>query len=205
MDLPDCYRVLGLRTGASYGEVKASYRRLARQYHPDTNPGDQQAHDKFIQINEAYQSLLEVLVRPDDDSMDSSGGDEVVPRAGTTTGKPKVTVNRKSEPNTTSPPISEIDRKLKRSSYAQLQELLREQRFPRAIALVEGLAQRLPQDVEVKQWQAIAYQRWARHLIKAGDVDKARVYLKKALKTDPHNRSLWEEVNRDFQKLEEKY
>ncbi|MCY7285838.1 MAG: J domain-containing protein, partial [Cyanobacteria bacterium CAN_BIN43] len=40
MDLADCYRLLGLRTGASYEAIKASYRRLARQYHPDANPQD---------------------------------------------------------------------------------------------------------------------------------------------------------------------
>jgi len=80
---------------------------------------------------------------------------------------------------------------------------LRERRFPQAIALAEALAARLPKDPEVRQWQAIAYQIWGRALINENQLLKARVYLKKALKTDPHNKALWEEVQRDFQKLEQ--
>lgn len=41
MEIADCYRLLGLRTGASYEDVKAAYRRLARLYHPDANPANQ--------------------------------------------------------------------------------------------------------------------------------------------------------------------
>jgi tetratricopeptide (TPR) repeat protein len=98
--------------------------------------------------------------------------------------------------------LSPLEQQLKTNSYQQLQQLLREQRFPRAIALIEGLARRLPQDSEVKQWQAIAYQRWGRQLIQERQLDKARIYLKKALRTDPHNRSLWAEVERDFRSME---
>ena len=75
-------------------------------------------------------------------------------------------------------------------------------RYPRAIALAEGLAQRMPQDPEVRQWQAIAYQRWGRQLINERKLDKARNYLKKALKTDPQNRDLWAEIEYDFHQLE---
>jgi tetratricopeptide (TPR) repeat protein len=81
--------------------------------------------------------------------------------------------------------------------------LLKYRRFARAIALVEGLAQRIPQDPEVRQWQAIAYQSWGRHLVNERQLDKARIYLKKALRTDPHNRSLWAEVERDFRRIEQ--
>ena len=87
---------------------------------------------------------------------------------------------------------------LKRDAYGQLKELLSQQKFPRAIALVEGLAHRMPADSEVSQWQAIVYQRWGRMLILQGQPHKARLYLKKALRTDPNNQSLWSEVNRDF-------
>ncbi|MBD0386151.1 MAG: molecular chaperone DnaJ, partial [Nostoc sp. C3-bin3] len=58
-------------------------------------------------------------------------------------------------------------------------------------------------DAEVRQWLAIAYQIWGRALISEKQVLKARIYLKKALKTDPHNKSLWYEVQRDFQRLEQ--
>ena len=59
MDIADYYRQLGLNIGASLGEVKASYRRLARLYHPDVNP-DRQAKDKFIAVTEAYKILLKI-------------------------------------------------------------------------------------------------------------------------------------------------
>lgn len=95
-------------------------------------------------------------------------------------------------------PLSVQEQSLKQDAYQQLKDLLRQQKFPRAIALVEGLAHRMPKDHEIIQWQAIVYQRWGRKLIGEGQPQKARLYLKKALRTDPHNQSLWREINRDF-------
>ena len=60
---------------------------------------------------------------------------------------------------------------------------------------------RLPGDAEVRQWLAIAYQIWGRVLITEKQLPKARIYLKKALKTDPYNKALWNEVQQDFQRL----
>jgi curved DNA-binding protein len=57
----DYYSVLGLRRDASDKEIKQAYRRLARQYHPDVNPGDAAAEQKFKDISEAYS----VLSNPD--------------------------------------------------------------------------------------------------------------------------------------------
>ncbi|MGC1307300.1 MAG: DnaJ domain-containing protein [Phormidesmis sp.] len=102
---------------------------------------------------------------------------------------------------TTIPRPSDPEALLKQDAYRQLRSLLKQQKFPRAIALVEGLAHRMPADLEIIQWQAIVYQRWGRQLIKEGQSEKARIYLKKALRTDPHNQSLWSEVNRDFWQL----
>lgn len=53
----DFYEVLGLKKGASVDELKKSYRKLAKQYHPDLNPGDKTAEAKFKEINEAYAVL----------------------------------------------------------------------------------------------------------------------------------------------------
>jgi tetratricopeptide (TPR) repeat protein len=99
--------------------------------------------------------------------------------------------------------LAPLEQQLKASSYQQLQQLLKKQKFPRAIALVEGLAKRLPHDPEVVQWQAIVYQRWGRQLIQQRQIEKARIYLKKALRTDPHNRSLWAEIEKDFRCMEQ--
>jgi tetratricopeptide (TPR) repeat protein len=103
------------------------------------------------------------------------------------------------------PELSPLEKQLKKQSYEQLQELLKRGRFPRAIALSEGLAQRLPQDREVRQWQAIVYQRWGHQLLQKGDFEKSRIYLKKALRTDPHNRALWLQVEKDFRHMEKTF
>ena len=53
----DPYKVLGVSPDASDEEIKLAYRRLARQYHPDRNPGDQEAARKMQQINAAYEQI----------------------------------------------------------------------------------------------------------------------------------------------------
>ena len=300
MKIADCYQILRLRSDASVAEVKASYRHLARQYHPDANPGDDRAHDKFIQLHQAYKQLLAALSSRSDrqasypaqqtsanqtsanqtstkqtsanqtsakqtsanqtsanqtsanqtsakqtstkqTSTKQTSANNNSPRPSSPNrqknasrtnesskaassptasegkseskyegrGEPKRESKHegKPEPAKTSPfrhnpQLSELEKLLKQKAYRQLQELLKSKRFPRAIALVEGLARRVPNDAEIKQWQAITYQRWARHLLQQGQIAKARIYLKKALRTDPHNRSLWAEVERDFRRME---
>lgn len=207
MNIADSYRLLGLRTGASYEEIKAAYRRLVRQLHPDVNPNNERAKERFIRVTEAYRFLLTVVNQVDvNQAEQAAASDRSVPNA--THSEPEVTVTRKPpapKPNPVqqNPNLSLSDQYLKQSSYEQLQQLFKTKRFPRAIALVEGLAQRLPDDLEVRQWQAITYQRWGHDLIQTQQFEKARVYLKKALRTDPHNRSLWAEVERDFHRLEQ--
>lgn len=57
MEYKDYYQVLGVSRTASEEDIKRAYRKLAMQYHPDRNPGDKKAEDKFKEINEAYQVL----------------------------------------------------------------------------------------------------------------------------------------------------
>ncbi len=200
MDLGDCYRLLGLRSGASFADIKASYRRLAQQYHPDINPDDNKAKDKFIALTEAYRLLLQV-VDPQEIAPQPTQTVTVTHPEPSVTETPTTTLKTQSTPQP--PQISEVEQQLKWQTYEQLQIFLKQRRFPQAIALAEALAARLPQDPEVRQWQAIAYQIWGRVLIKQKQLPKAKIYLKKALKTDPHNKALWNEVQRDFQKLEQ--
>lgn len=56
-DKKDYYEVLGLQKGASDQEIKKAFRKLAMKYHPDRNPGDKEAEEKFKEINEAYTVL----------------------------------------------------------------------------------------------------------------------------------------------------
>lgn len=66
----DLYVVLGLQHGASESEIKRAYRRLARRFHPDINPGDHMAEARFRQILDAYETLMD----PDRRSRYDSGG-----------------------------------------------------------------------------------------------------------------------------------
>lgn len=53
----DYYEVLGLQKGASEDEIKKAFRKMAMKYHPDKNPGDKEAEEKFKEVNEAYSVL----------------------------------------------------------------------------------------------------------------------------------------------------
>ena len=55
--IQDPYKVLGLSPGASQEEVTRAYRQLAKQYHPDLNPGDEEAARKMSEINAAYEQI----------------------------------------------------------------------------------------------------------------------------------------------------
>ena len=57
MEYRDYYKILGVDRKASETEIKRAYRKLALQHHPDRNPGNKQAEEKFKEINEAYQVL----------------------------------------------------------------------------------------------------------------------------------------------------
>jgi molecular chaperone DnaJ len=60
---PDYYKTLGVGKNASEAEIKKAYRRLARQYHPDRNPGDQQAEERFKEVSQAHDVLSDAEKR----------------------------------------------------------------------------------------------------------------------------------------------
>jgi curved DNA-binding protein len=57
MEYKDYYKTLGVEKSATEKDIKRAFRRLARQYHPDVNPDDPQAEERFKEINEAYEVL----------------------------------------------------------------------------------------------------------------------------------------------------
>lgn len=63
MEFIDYYKVLGITKSASEADVKKAYRKMARKFHPDLNPNDVKAQEKFQQINEAHEVLIDAEKR----------------------------------------------------------------------------------------------------------------------------------------------
>jgi len=72
MEYKDYYKVLGVERKASADDIRKAYRKLAMQYHPDKNPGDKKAEEKFKEINEAYQVLSDDQKRARYDQLGSA-------------------------------------------------------------------------------------------------------------------------------------
>jgi curved DNA-binding protein len=72
MDYKDYYKILGVERKASVDDIRKAYRKLAMQFHPDKNPGDKKAEDKFKEINEAYQVLSDEQKRARYDQLGSA-------------------------------------------------------------------------------------------------------------------------------------
>ena len=63
MDYKDYYKILGVSKSASQDEIKKAFRKLAVKYHPDKNPGDKKAEEKFKEANEANEVLGDAAKR----------------------------------------------------------------------------------------------------------------------------------------------
>lgn len=73
MSKRDYYEVLGIQKGASDDEIKKAFRKLAIKYHPDKNPGNKEAEEKFKEINEAYSVLSDKTKRQRYDQFGHAG------------------------------------------------------------------------------------------------------------------------------------
>lgn len=69
----DFYKTLGVTKGVAEADLKKTYRKLSRKYHPDTNPGDEKAEAKFKEISEAYSVLSDKDQRAEYDQMRAAG------------------------------------------------------------------------------------------------------------------------------------
>ena len=72
MDYKDYYKTLGVSKTASAKEIKAAYRKLARKFHPDVNPGDEKAEARFKEVNEAHEVLGDAEKRSKYDQLGSN-------------------------------------------------------------------------------------------------------------------------------------
>ena len=72
MEFKDYYKTLGVTKTSSEKEIKQAYRKLARKFHPDVNPGDKAAETKFKDINEAYEVLGDPAKRKKYDELGSN-------------------------------------------------------------------------------------------------------------------------------------
>src|SRR5256885_16938783 len=69
VDYKDYYKILGVSKDASEKEIRQAYRKLARKYHPDVNPDNKEAEEKFNEINEANEALSDPEKRKKYDEM----------------------------------------------------------------------------------------------------------------------------------------
>ncbi|MCD6115700.1 J domain-containing protein [bacterium] len=74
MNSKDYYKVLGIKENAGKNDIKVAYRKLAKKYHPDANPGNREAEEKFKEISEAYSVLSDEKKRSQYDQMRKYGG-----------------------------------------------------------------------------------------------------------------------------------
>src|SRR3981189_3364173 len=84
----DYYEVLGSPRTATEDQIRKEYRKLARKYHPDVNPGDKSAEEKFKDINEAYEVLSDADKRRQYDQLGSNWrtGSDFTPPPGSRNG-----------------------------------------------------------------------------------------------------------------------
>lgn len=100
------YAILGVPRSATIEEIKKAYRKLARQYHPDLNPGDKEAEDKFKDIGEAYEVLSDASRRSQYDEFSNYWNKGGFQGSSSTAPRPQTWTNRS---NGSRVPLEEVD------------------------------------------------------------------------------------------------
>jgi len=213
MHQSECYRLLGLSRNASLEDIKLSYRRLARKYHPDLNQDDPSATEKFRLVQQAYQILkdveLGVIPRQTSPAPANPQPSKPTPEkpknppktADKVPDKVKVEVRSRDVRQKVDPIASDPELRLRLDTLRHLQDLLKQRRYIVAIAVAEGMKERFPKSPEVIHWLAVTYHRWGNELILKSRWREAEIFLQKALNTDPNNRELAFEVKRDLERI----
>ena len=196
-----CYRVLELTTDATEQEIKTAYKKLARKYHPDLNPSDRaKAEAQFKLISLAYQTLISARQQPNTQNRQYYTSNQ--PASPTPTVSSRVRFHVKHPQQRKVENISFEQRLYKASTLNQIYSLLKRKKWQQAIEVAENLTTDFPGDTQVSEWLAVVYHRWARKLIERQHYDHARIYLKKALQADPHNKQLWLAIDQDYRNME---
>jgi curved DNA-binding protein CbpA len=186
------YALFGLNPSASVAEIKTIYRQMAKEIHPDLNPDDPTARDRFYTLNQAYQLLLStrsVTDRVDvDDSTNAADRDLV----------DAVRVNYVVDP-----PLSPQDLQLKQEVFESLEKLIRQDNFEQAVSVIDLLVRVVPDRPEILKKQSEIYFKYAQDLVnRRTQLILARTYLKASLKIDPHNHQRWQAVDLQFNRIE---
>jgi DnaJ domain len=192
--LEKSYQLFRLNPSASIAEIKTIYRQMAKAIHPDLNPNDPTARDRFNSLNQAYQLLL-VAAQLTVDNIDIDTEPELNHNSQTTT---SVRVSYVVDP-----PLSPKDLQLKIEVFDSLDKLIRQGNFTKAVTVVDMLVRVIPNCNEIFKKQSEVYFKYAQELVnQRAQLNLARTYLKASLKIDPHNQQRWQAVNREFNRIE---
>ena len=82
MSHEDLYKELGVSKSATHDEIRSAYRKLAKKFHPDRNPGNKQAEEKFKRVQDAYDILGDEKKRAEYDQFGKAGVGQFVNEGG---------------------------------------------------------------------------------------------------------------------------
>ena len=186
------YALFGLNPSASVAEIKTIYRQMAKEIHPDLNPDDPTARDRFYTLNQAYQLLLST--RSVTDRVDVSESTAAADRD---------LVDAVRVTYVVDPPLSPQDLQLKQEVFESLEKLIRQDNFEQAVSVIDLLVRVVPDRPEILKKQSEIYFKYAQDLVdRRTQLTLARTYLKASLKIDPHNQQRWQAVDRQFNRIE---